>query len=75
MRNFRLEYCDPREYDDAGFLRIYVYKSESYVKDQDEVIKVVSTDALHSISMADIVELLGCIDPKLDITYLEPEDV
>jgi hypothetical protein len=68
MNRLRIEFCDPREYDDAGFLEVYL------VEDHGET-KLLDVDALHNISMNDVVRILRCIDSlDLKINYKEPED-
>lgn len=64
---FRIEFCDPREYDDAGFLKVYL------VEDHGDT-KLLDVDALHSISMNDVVRVLQCIDPLAKKREMGPED-
>jgi len=66
MEKVRIEYCDVQDYDDSGFLRIYL------VEDHGDT-KLLDVDALHSISMADVVRLLHIIDPLIRIENMEPE--
>ena len=67
MTEFRIEFCDPREYDDAGFLEVYL------VEDHGDT-KLVDVDALHSVSMADVVRLLKCINPLVKIKERVPKE-
>lgn len=67
MNKFKIEFCDPQEYDDAGFLEVYLIEDHGTTK-------ILDVDALHSISMGDVVRLLRCIEPLLKITYRRPED-
>ncbi len=67
MNKCRIEFCDPRDYDDAGFLRVYLVEDHGTTK-------LLDVDALHSISMGDVVRLLRSIQPLIKIDYLEPED-
>jgi len=67
MEKVRIEYCDVQEYDDSGFLRVYL------VEDNGDTL-LLDVDALHSISMADVVRLLRVVDPLIRVEPMEPED-
>lgn len=67
MNEFRVEFCDPQEYDDAGFLCIYL------IEDGIETV-LLDVDALHSISMGDVVRLLKSLQHLLKIDYVGPRD-
>ena len=67
MNEFRVEFCDPQEYDDAGFLCIYLIEGSVETT-------LLDVDALHSISMGDVVRLLKSLQPLLNVKYVGPED-
>lgn len=67
MEKVRIEFCDVQDYGDSGFLRVYL------VEDHGDT-KLLDVDALHTISMADVVRLLHILDPLIRVDYLEPED-